>query len=118
MKKKKIMRGIGQDERKQRGRINRMKRWVRSGDANIASIVTRVRKQIDTQNRWIGIDIKRLIQKYIEYLSIGISTPNRNNMDVLVCIVWASRTSKVLKVVILMLMLILILIYILPVKVV
>ena len=29
---------------KEEGRINRMKRWVRSGDANIASIVTRVRK--------------------------------------------------------------------------
>ena len=73
------------------------------------------------KNRWIGIDIKSLIQKYIEYLSIGISAPN-NNMDILVCIVWASRTSKVLKVVILililMLMLMLILIYILPVKVV
>ena len=70
------------------------------------------------KKRWIGIDIKRLIQKYIEYLSIGISIPNRNNMDILVCIVWASRTSKVLKVVILMLMLMLILIYILPAKVV
>ena len=49
--KKKIMRVIGQDEEKQRGRINRMKRWVRSGDASVATIVTRVRKQIDTQKQ-------------------------------------------------------------------
>ena len=85
----------------------------------LVSLLESVNRSI-LKNRWIGIDIKRLIQKYIEYLSIGISTPNSNNMDILVCIVWASRTSKVLEVVILMLMLmlILILIYILPVKVV
>ena len=51
MKKKIIMRGIGQDEKKQRGRINRMTNWVRSGDANNATIVTRVRKQIDTEKQ-------------------------------------------------------------------